>query len=98
MPIIAASCSAAAHSQVNIHYVSANTTTNNIGKIKIRNYLSNVDRFMLNSDYVAKRVVKLFGCSVRELNLPFSLAALARLYQLCPTLGDWASIKFASKK
>lgn len=53
---------------------------------------------MLNSDYVAKRVVKLFGCSVRELNLPFSLAALAKLYQLCPTLGDWASIKFASKK
>lgn len=65
---------------------------------KSGNYLSNVDRFMLNSDYVAKRVVKLFGCSVRELNLPFSLAALARLYQLCPTLGDWASIKFASKK
>ncbi|MCT7846218.1 MAG: SDR family NAD(P)-dependent oxidoreductase, partial [Lactobacillus iners] len=32
---------------------------------KSGNYLSNVDRFMLNSDYVAKRVVKLFGCSVR---------------------------------
>ena len=35
-PIVAASCSAAAHPQVNVHYVSANATTNNIGKIKIR--------------------------------------------------------------
>lgn len=36
VPIIAASCSAAAHPQVNVHYVSANVKTNNIGKVKIR--------------------------------------------------------------
>lgn len=61
-------------------------------------YLSKVQRFVLDPDDVAWEVVHYFGTSRRELNLPLSLAALAKLYALFPTFGDWASLTFASRK
>ena len=51
-------------------------------------YVNNVQRFMLDPDDVAWQVV----------HLPLSLATLAKLYQIFPRIGDWASLKFASRK
>ena len=65
---------------------------------KTGNYVNNVQRFMLDPDDVAWQVVHFFGSNRRELNLPVSLAALAKLYQIFPKLGDWASLKFGSRK
>lgn len=65
---------------------------------KSGNYVSNVQNFMLDPDDVAWQVVHFFGSNRRELNLPISLAVLAKLYQIFPTIGDWASLKFASRK
>lgn len=61
-------------------------------------YVNNVQRFMLDPDDVAWQVVHFFGSKRRELNLPLSLATLAKFYQIFPTIGDWASLKFASRK
>ncbi|MFC2695280.1 MAG: SDR family NAD(P)-dependent oxidoreductase [Lactobacillus sp.] len=61
-------------------------------------YLQKVQRFVLDPDDVAWEVVHYFGTSRRELNFPLSLAALAKLYALFPTIGDWASLTFASRK
>lgn len=61
-------------------------------------YVNNVQRFMLDPDDVAWQVVHFFGSNRRELNLPLSLATLAKLYQIFPRIGDWASLKFASRK
>lgn len=65
---------------------------------KTGNYEKNVQRFMLDPDDVAWQVVHFFGSNRRELNLPLSLSLLAKLYQIFPTIGDWASLKFASRK
>ncbi len=61
-------------------------------------YVNNVQRFMLDPDDVAWQVVHFFGSNRRELNLPLSLATFAKLYQIFPRIGDWASLKFASRK
>ena len=61
-------------------------------------YVNNVQRFMLDPDDVAWQVVHFFGSNRRELNLPLSLATLAKLYKIFPRIGDWTSLKFASRK
>ncbi|QNQ80498.1 SDR family NAD(P)-dependent oxidoreductase [Lactobacillus sp. PV034] len=61
-------------------------------------YLDNVKRFVLDPDDVAWQVVHFFGSNRRELNLPLSLAFLGKLYQIFPSFGDWASLKFGSRK
>lgn len=53
---------------------------------------------MLDPDDVAWEVVHYFGSNKRELNLPVSLAALAKLYNLFPGIGDKLSLEFASRK
>lgn len=65
---------------------------------KTGNYVKNVEEFMLDPDDVAWQVVHYFGSDKRELNLPISLAILAKLYNLFPTLGDKVSLEFASRK
>lgn len=65
---------------------------------KTGNYVENVQEFMLDPDDVAWQVVHFFGSDKRELNLPLSLAVLAKLYNLFPALGDKLSLKFASRK
>ena len=61
-------------------------------------YLKNVQEFVLDPDDVAWQVVHYFGSNKRELNLPLSLAAAAKLYGLFPTIGDYLSLQFASRK
>lgn len=65
---------------------------------KSGHYTENVSAFMMDPDDVAWQVVHFFGSNRRELNLPLSLSVLAKLYQIFPTIGDWASLKFASRK
>lgn len=65
---------------------------------KTGKYVENVKEFMLDPDDVAWEVVHYFGSDKRELNLPWSLAVLAKLYDLFPTIGDYFSLKFASRK
>ncbi|WEV40630.1 SDR family oxidoreductase [Lactobacillus sp. ESL0681] len=65
---------------------------------KSGNYVKNVQQFMLDPDDVAWQVVHYFGSNKRELNLPISLAVMAKLYNLFPQIGDALSLKFASRK
>ena len=65
---------------------------------KTGNYAKSVEKFMLDPDDVAWQVVHFFGSNKRELNLPLSLAVLAKLYNLFPSIGDRVSLKFASRK
>lgn len=52
------------------------------------NYVKNVEKFMLSSDDVAKKVTKLMVNPKRELNLPGWMNLGSVLYQLFPTLAD----------
>ncbi|CCI85364.1 short-chain dehydrogenase reductase family oxidoreductase [Lactobacillus pasteurii DSM 23907 = CRBIP 24.76] len=61
-------------------------------------YVENVQAFMLDPDDVAWQVVHYFGSNKRELNLPVSLAVASKLYALFPTVGDFLSLEFASRK
>lgn len=65
---------------------------------KSGNYVKNVEKYMLDPDDVAWQVVHYFGSSKRELNLPISLAFLAKLYNIFPVIGDKFSLKYASRK
>lgn len=65
---------------------------------KSGHYVESVQKFMLDPDDVAWQVVHFFGSNKRELNLPISLAILAKLYNLFPTIGDKLSLKYASRK
>ena len=65
---------------------------------KSGHYAESVQKFVLDPDDVAWQVVHFFGSNKRELNLPVSLAILAKLYNLFPTIGDELSLKFASRK
>lgn len=61
-------------------------------------YANNVSQFMLDPEDVAWQVVHYFGTDKRELNLPLSLAVMAKLYNAFPTVGDYLSLKYGSKK
>ncbi|MGT2907175.1 SDR family NAD(P)-dependent oxidoreductase [Streptococcus dentiloxodontae] len=52
-------------------------------------YLKSIERFILQPDLVAKRVVNCLGKNKRELNMPFSLAAAHKFYTLFPRLADY---------
>lgn len=65
---------------------------------KTGNYVQKVQEFMLDPDDVAWQVVHYFDTNKRELNLPLSLAAAAKLYNLFPAIGDYLSLKLASRK
>ena len=56
-------------------------------------YVKAVDRYILEPDFVAKRIVKNFGKPKRELNLPWLLNLTHKLYTLFPRISD----KLASK-
>lgn len=51
-------------------------------------YLKSVDRFLLEPDAVAKKIVKTIGKNKRELNLPLSLNLAHKFYSLFPKLAD----------
>ncbi|MDQ0222493.1 SDR family NAD(P)-dependent oxidoreductase [Streptococcus moroccensis] len=56
-------------------------------------YLKRVDRYALNPDQVARRIVKTIGTRKGEVTLPFILKAAHRLYTLFPTIGDYLARK-----
>ena len=51
-------------------------------------YLKSVERFLLEPDAVAKKIVKTIGKNKRELNLPFLLNLAHKFYSLFPKLAD----------
>ena len=51
-------------------------------------YLKSVDRFLLEPDVVAKKIVKTIGKNKRELNLPVLLNLAHKFYTLFPKLAD----------
>ena len=72
-------------------------TTVNPGPIRTRffdqadpdgSYLKSVDRFLLEPDAVAKKIVKTIGKNKRELNLPVLLNLAHKFYSLFPKLAD----------
>ena len=56
-------------------------------------YVKAVDHYILEPDFVAKKIVKNFGKAKRELNLPWLLNLTHKLYTLFPRISD----KLASK-
>ena len=51
-------------------------------------YLKSVDRFLLEPDTVAKKIVKIIDKNKRELNLPMLLNLAHKFYTLFPKLAD----------
>ena len=51
-------------------------------------YLKSVDRFLLEPDAVARKIVKTIGKNKRELNLPILLNLAHKFYTLFPKLAD----------
>ena len=51
-------------------------------------YLKSVERFLLEADAVAKKIVKIIGKNKRELNLPILLNLAHKFYSLFPKLAD----------
>lgn len=49
-------------------------------------YLENVHHFMITPGQVAEKVVKVIGKNRREINLPWTMSAGAKLYQFFPAL------------
>lgn len=52
-------------------------------------YQESVKAFLLQPDYVAKKIVAAMGSKKREINLPWSLALAHKLYTLFPRLSDY---------
>ncbi|HFU4449646.1 TPA: SDR family NAD(P)-dependent oxidoreductase [Streptococcus suis] len=52
-------------------------------------YQESVKAFLLQPDYVAKKIVAAMGTKKREVNLPLSLALAHKLYTLFPCLSDY---------
>ena len=48
-------------------------------------YLKSVDRFLLEPDVVARKIVKIIGKNKRELNLPVLLNLAHKFYTLFPS-------------
>lgn len=56
-------------------------------------YLKSVERFTLQPDQVARKVVAIIGKNKRELNLPWTLNVAHKFYTLFPAIGDWLARK-----
>ncbi len=56
-------------------------------------YLKRVDRYALNPDQVATRIVANLGRNKRDITLPLILKLAHRFYTLFPTLGDYLARK-----
>ncbi|KAA0550396.1 SDR family oxidoreductase [Bacillus sp. BGMRC 2118] len=84
-----------------------NVTSVNPGPIRTRffdiadksgNYVKNVQRYMLDSRYVAAKVVDAIFTSKREINLPKWMNAGSVLFQLFPTFMEKTAGKVVFKK
>lgn len=72
-----------------------NVTSINLGPVRTNffktadpsgNYQKNVDRYMLDPDKVAEKIVRYLFTSKREINLPFWMEFGSKLYHLFPQL------------
>lgn len=52
-------------------------------------YQESVKAFLLQPDYVAKKIVAAMGTKKRDVNLPWTLAAAHKLYTLFPQIADY---------
>ncbi|HEM6288539.1 TPA: SDR family NAD(P)-dependent oxidoreductase, partial [Streptococcus suis] len=52
-------------------------------------YQESVKAFLLQPDYVAKKIVAAMGTRKRDINLPWSLVAAHKLYTLFPRIADY---------
>ncbi|GGE37897.1 putative oxidoreductase YqjQ [Pullulanibacillus camelliae] len=62
------------------------------------NYVKSVERWMLEPEAVAEKVIAVIGRKKREINLPFSMNAGAKLYQLFPGAVDTFAGRIINKK
>lgn len=65
---------------------------------KSGNYVKNVERFMLNPDFVANKIVQLMEKPKRELNLPRWMNVGSVLYNLAPNLAEKLTRKLFEMK
>lgn len=65
---------------------------------KTGNYVNNVKKHILSSDFVAQKMVQLMKKPKREVNLPFYLNIGSILYTLFPRISDKVAIKLLDKK
>ena len=56
-------------------------------------YLKSIGRFTLQPDFVAKKIVAIFGKNKRELNMPFALLIAHKAYILFPRISDFLTRK-----
>ena len=61
-------------------------------------YVKAVDRYILEPDQVARKIVRAFGKNKREINLPPILNLAHKLYTLFPRLADRLAIKMFNYK
>lgn len=61
-------------------------------------YLKSVEKFTLQPEQVAEKIVANIGRSKRELNMPFTLATAHKLYTLFPTISDFLARKVFNYK
>ncbi len=65
---------------------------------KSGNYVKNVKKFMLTSDYVAEKIIQLMIRPKRELNLPRWMNMGSVLYNLFPNIADKLTGRLLNKK
>lgn len=65
---------------------------------KSGNYVKNVDKYMLDSDYVARKIVEAIYTSKREINLPKWMNAGSVLFQLFPSFMEKTAGKLVFRK
>ena len=61
-------------------------------------YVKAVDKYMLEPDFVARKIVSFFGKKKREINLPVLLNVAHKLYTLFPRVGDYIASKMFNYK
>ncbi|WP_155964847.1 SDR family NAD(P)-dependent oxidoreductase [Streptococcus ruminantium] len=61
-------------------------------------YQESVKAFLLQPDYVAKKIVVAMGTKKRDVNLPWTLAAAHKLYTLFPQIADYLARTIFSLK
>lgn len=62
------------------------------------NYLARIDRWILEPDQLAKRIVSKMGTTTREINAPFLMELGSKGYQLFPKVGDYLASTIFNKK
>ena len=61
-------------------------------------YVKAVDKYMLEPDFVARKIVSSFGKKKREINLPVLLNVAHKLYTLFPRVADYMASKMFNYK